>query len=220
MPRRVSFHASPRAGSVRGGQLRRALAQEAARIMAEHGIHDFLTAKRKAAERLGVTDTSSLPRNVEIEQALVEYQRLFAADTHEQTLQDQRRAALAAMRWLSQFEPRLVGPVLSGTATEHADIQLHVFADRPENIALQLMDRGVAHEITERRVRLDAERIKAYPGVRFEVGNRRVEATVFPPDGIRQAPVSPVDGRPMRRADATELAELLQDTRVGSGLTV
>ena len=56
------------------------------------------------------------------------------------------------------------GPVLSGTATEHADIQLHVFADRPENVTLQLIDRGVAHEVTERRVRLDAERIKAYPG--------------------------------------------------------
>ena len=210
MPRRAPTHAGSRASSVRGGHLRRALAQEAARIMAQHGIHDFLTAKRKAAQRLGVTDTSALPRNVEIEQALVEYQRLFDADGHEQSLQSQRRAALRAMHWLSNFEPRLVGPVLSGTATEHADIQLHVFADCPENIALQLMDRGIAHEITERRVRLDAERIKAYPGVRFEVANRRVEATVFPRDGIRQAPVSPVDGRPMRRADAAELATLLQ----------
>ncbi len=210
MPRRAPNHVSPRSSNARGGHLRRALAQEAARIMAQHGIHDFLTAKRKAAERLGVTDSSALPRNVEIEQALVEYQRLFEANDHEQSLQAQRRAALRAMAWLSQFQPRLVGPVLSGTATEHADVQLHVFADYPENIALQLMERGVAHEITERRVRLDAERIKAYPGVRFVVGDRRIEATVFPSDGIRQAPVSPVDGRPMRRADAAELTALLK----------
>ncbi|MBV8307804.1 MAG: hypothetical protein JO274_10025, partial [Gammaproteobacteria bacterium] len=40
----------------RGENLRRALAQEAARIMAEHGIRDFLVAKRKAAERFGVAD--------------------------------------------------------------------------------------------------------------------------------------------------------------------
>jgi hypothetical protein len=33
---------------------------------------------------------------------------------------------------------------------------------------------------------------------------------VFPLDGIRQAPVSPVDGRPMRRADAAELETLLE----------
>ena len=44
----------------RGDNLRRALAQEAARIMAEHGIRDFLVAKRKAAERFGVTDGAAL----------------------------------------------------------------------------------------------------------------------------------------------------------------
>ncbi len=198
-----------RRASPRSGNLRRALAQEAARIMAEHGIHDFLTAKRKAAQKLGVMDSASLPRNIEIEEALAEYQRLFEADGHEQTLQEQRRAALHAMHWLSQFKPRLVGAVLSGTATAHADIQLHLFADRSENVMLQLVDRGIAHEITERRVRLDAERFKAYPGLRFAVDNRRVEATVFPLDGIRQAPVSPVDGKPMRRASADELATLI-----------
>ena len=35
----------------RAENLRRAIAQEAARIMAEHGVRDFLVAKRKAAER-------------------------------------------------------------------------------------------------------------------------------------------------------------------------
>lgn len=199
-----------RRASPRKDNLRRALAQEAARIMAQHGIHDFLTAKRKAAERLGVADASALPRNTEIEDALAEYQRLFDPSGHELTLEAQRRAALHAMLWLSQFEPRLVGPVLSGTATEHADIQLHVFADRPEYVALRLIDRGVAHEVTERRVRLDAERTKAYPGVRFAVDNRCIDATVFPLDGIRQAPVSPVDGRPMRRADTAEIQDLLR----------
>jgi len=201
----MNRHASPRKDN-----LRRALAQEAARIMAQHGIHDFLTAKRKAAERLGVADASALPRNTEIEQALVEYQRLFDPSGHESTLEAQRRAALQAMRWLWQFEPRLVGPVLTGSATEHADIQLHLFADTPEYVALRLIDHGIAHEITERRVRLDAERVKAFPGLRFEVDNRQVEATVFPLDGIRQAPVSPVDGRPMRRADVAEIQDLLR----------
>jgi hypothetical protein len=198
-----------RRASPRNGNLRRALAQEAARIMAQHGIHDFLTAKRKAAQALGVTDSSALPRNTEIEEALAEYQRLFDAGSHEQSLQEQRRAALHAMRGLSQFEPRLVGPVLTGTATEYADIQLHLFADRSENVMLRLLDQGIAHEITERRVRLDAERTRAYPGLRFVVNNQSVEATVFPLDGIRQAPVSPVDGKPMRRADVTELTSLL-----------
>jgi hypothetical protein len=46
--------------------------------------------------------------------------------------------------------------------------------------------------------------------VRFEMDDQPIEATVFPPDGIRQAPVSPVDGRPMRRANALEVAALLE----------
>ncbi len=197
--------------SARGEELRRAIAQEAARIMSEHGIEDYFLAKRKAAERLGVTDTASLPRNTEIEAALVEYQRLFAADTHSQTIAEQRRAALAAMQLLAEFEPRLVGPVLTGTATPHADIDLHVFADPPEAVTFKLMDRGIPHEVLERRVKMQADRAVNYPAVRFSAGDRTIDATVFPVDGIRQAPFSPVDGRPMRRAAITELAALLEE---------
>jgi hypothetical protein len=198
-----------RRSSPRSSNLRRALAQEAARIMAEHGIRDFLAAKRKAAERLGIADVGALPRNSEIEASLAEYQRLFAAHTHSASLQAQRRAALLAMQYLADFAPRLVGPVLSGTATVHADVQLHLFADRPETVTLRLLDRGIEHEVTERRLRLDTERVRAYPGLRFEMDDQTIEATVFPLDGIRQAPVSPVDGRPMRRADVAEIQVLL-----------
>ncbi len=63
--------------------------------------------------------------------------------------------------------------------------------------------------MTARRVKMNAERVLEYPGVRFEVADQAIEATVFPTDGIRQAPVSPVDGRPMRRADVTDLEALL-----------
>jgi hypothetical protein len=202
---RVKRHAT------RGDNLRRALAQEAARIMAEHGIRDFLVAKRKAAERLGVSDGAALlPKNSEIEEALAAYQRLFGGASHLQALHAQRSAALSAMRYLHEFEPRLVGAVLSGTATEHSGVQLHLFADRAESVTLKLIDQGIPHEVTERRVKLNAERIRAFPGVRFEMNEQSIEATVFPPEGIRQAPVSPVDGRPMRRANALEVQALLE----------
>ncbi|HTU65755.1 MAG TPA: hypothetical protein VMF52_07390 [Steroidobacteraceae bacterium] len=193
----------------RAENLRRALAQEAARIMSEHGIRDFLTAKRKAAERFGVVDGSVLPRNTEIEDALAEYQRLFGGDRHTRSLAGQRNAALSAMQMLSEFEPRLVGSVLAGTATEHNDIQLHLFAERPESITFRLMDLGIDHEVVERRVRYGVDRVVAYPGVHFDLDDHTIDATVFPVDGIRQSPVSPVDGKPMRRIDADELEVLL-----------
>ncbi len=61
--------------------------------------------------------------------------------------------------------------------------------------------------------------LRPYPGLRFAIDERNVEATVFPPDGIRQAPVSPVDGSPMRRADTRwRLEALLGREGLGFGV--
>ena len=93
-----------------------ALAQEAARIMSEQGIDDYGLAKRKAAERLGASDIAVLPKNTEIEAALAAHHRLFEGSKHSNALSALRRTALQAMKLLDSFQPRLVGPVLSGTA--------------------------------------------------------------------------------------------------------
>ncbi len=195
--------------SARVDMLRQALAREAARLMIEHGLPDYGLAKRKAAERLGVADRAVLPKNTEIEEALAEHQRLFAPEAHANELSAMRRAALAAMRLLADFEPRLVGPLLSGTATAHNDITLHLFVDTPELVAVQLLDRGIPHEFAERRIKVQRDEFEAFPAVRFTAGPHEVDATIFPLDGIRQAPLGPVDGRPMRRATLHEVEGLL-----------
>ena len=196
--------------SPRAEHLRRAVAQEAARVMSEHGVRDFLFAKRKAAERFGIVDGSLLPRNIEIEEALQEYQRLFGGESHVESLLAQRLVALDVMRRLRDFQPRLVGPVLAGTATQHDDVLLHAFAERVETLSLRLMDQGIPFEVGERRVRLTPERVVQQPALRLEVDGQPVEIVVFQVDGIRQSPVSPVDGKPMRRADAADVAALLE----------
>ena len=201
----------PKRNNPRAELLRRALAQEAARIMAEQGIEDFLLAKRKAAERMSATDAAVLPKNTEIEEALAEHHRLFEGPIHRSVLADLRRTALKAMRLLKDFHPRLVGSVLSGTASAHSDINLHLFADRPETVALRLMEEGIPHQIAERRLRYEPSRVISYPAFRFVADDQSVDAIVFPLDGIRQSPSSPVDGKPMRRADTAELEVLLAD---------
>ena len=193
----------------RADLMRLAVAEEAARIMREQGVDDYLQAKRKAADRLGVTDASILPRNTEIEAALVAHQRLFAADRHEADLVAMRRSALEAMRLMADFQPRLVGPVLTGTASAHSEINLHLFTESPEAVSIRLEERGVPHEVLERRLRYERDRTVSYPALRFVAGRQTVDAVVFPLDGIRQAPCSPVDGKPMRRASAAEVAALL-----------
>jgi hypothetical protein len=200
----------PKRAPTRSDHLRSAVAQEAARLMAEHGIQDYLVAKRKAAERFGVVDGSVLPKNTEIEAALASYQRLFGGEQHASSLQQQRRIALQAMQLLEQFERLLVGAVLTGTATEFTDIQQHVFSDSAEAVYMQLMDRRYEYEVFERKLKLTAERQILVPSVRFDVGTETIDAFVFPKDGIRQAPVSPVDGKPMRRAGTQEVSTLVE----------
>ena len=209
--------------SIRGDMLRRAVAEEAARLMIEHGLDDFGAAKRKAAERFGVSEHSVLPKNAEIEAALAERQRLFGADQHEAELARSRRSATAVMQRLAQFHPRLTGSVLSGTATPHSHIELHLFADSVETVVLSLLDANIAHQVTERRFRSRSTRdepVASYPAICFEFDGHEVEATVFPEVGLRQAPASPVDGKPMRRATLTEVDLLLADAgqpRLASG---
>jgi hypothetical protein len=119
--------------------LRQQLADEAARLMAEHGIQDFSMAKRKAAERLGVRSSeSALPSNAQIHERLVERQRIFEPEAHEQLLEKLRVVASDVMGVLDGFRPKLVGPVLEGTVTVNSPIELHVFSDSPEAVAAAL----------------------------------------------------------------------------------
>ena len=190
-------------------RMRLMVAQEAARIIVNQGIRDYRVAKVKAAERLGFNTRGSLPGNAEIERALGEHLQLFGRESHADCLDTMRRVALAAMELLTPFQPRLVGPVLAGTADASSSVNLHVFADHPELVAATLADLGVSYRSYERRLRSRRNRQETFAGYQFRLDNVPVEATVFPVDGIRQAPLSPIDGRPMRRADARTIERLL-----------
>ncbi|HUM95298.1 MAG TPA: hypothetical protein PLU26_12615 [Candidatus Competibacter sp.] len=190
-------------------RLRTLLAQECARLMTEEGIKDFRTAKRKAALRLAVSDRAVLPDNTEIEQAVIEHQRLFHAQQQPAHLRQLRRQALDAMRFLAPFRPKLVGSVLNGTAGLHADIQLHLFADTPSEVLLFLMEHRIPLETAERRLTLNNGNQISLPVFRFKAGDAPLDLTVFATLSEREPPRSPVDGRPLRRAGPGEVEALL-----------
>lgn len=197
--------------TTRDWQMRQRIAQEAARIVAEEGIRDYHMAKRKAADRLGAADTQNMPRNTEVEEALHEYHRLFKSATQPRRLRQLRETALQAMRLFVRFDPRLVGSVLTGTAGEHSDVNLHLFAENPEEVALFLMEEHIPFEPGERRLRLSSDATVAYPVYRFVAGGTTIDLTVFHTTGLRQAPRSPVDGKPMRRVSIAALEELMAE---------
>jgi hypothetical protein len=185
------------------------VAQEAARLMSEHGIRDFHRAKLKAAERLGILDEQALPRNHEIEQALREHQRLFQGGSQPQLLQERREAAVEAMRFLARFEPRLVGAVLDGSADAHSAVCLHVFSDDPDAVHRYLHEHGVPFETQTRRLRTSRDEQAEFPVLLFAADALPFDLTVLPRNALRQAPLDRVDEKPMRRAALAAVEELL-----------
>ena len=134
-------------------QIRQRICAEAARIMSAEGVRDFHTAKRKAALRLNIPNAKHLPSNEEVEAALRDYLQLFHAESLSTTLRHLRNIALEAMRFFQAFDPRLVGPVLSGTVTAQSAIQLHVCADTPEEIGLMLAEHHIPYDEADKRLR-------------------------------------------------------------------
>ena len=173
---------------------------------------DFRGAKTKAAERLGLGWNAPLPDNEEIESALAERNRIFHSTTQPQLLEGLRQAAFEVMRGLAEFHPRLVGDVLSGNASLHSSADLHLFSDTVEAVGSTLEALGIGYRDLARRHRLRRDEIESFPGYRFSAHNCDFSSTVFPLRLRGHPPLSPVDGRPMRRASLKELAELLRDT--------
>jgi hypothetical protein len=198
-------------------QQRLAIAEEAARLMLEHGLPDFRSAKARALQRLGLRNNAPLPSNEEIATALAARQRIFQADTQTGLIERLRREALAVMEHLQTFNPRLVGGVLTGSATDHSAIDLHLFADAPEQVALEMDQLGYAYRSIQLRHRWRRGEHEQLPGYRVYVGDSECLVSVFPDKRRGHPPLSPVDGRPMKRAGVRELAALLE-TSAGENL--
>ncbi len=192
-------------------QTRLLIAQTAARLMAEDAVPGFTQAKQKAVERLGLDARAALPSNQEIEQALHEYRRLFQADTHPRMLEAARRQALQAMRLLSEFQPCLTGPVLRGTAGPRDPITLHAFSDSPETLGWHLQEHGIPFQLDDRTLRQTDGSEREFPLYRFLAGEHQFEVVVMPLKLRHHPPASPVDGRPMSRANAPALERLLSE---------
>ena len=177
--------------------------------MVEHGIEDYARAKRKAADRLGAATAAALPSNAEIHERLIERQRVFAPDDHDARLAILRQLAATVMAQLDEFRPRLVGGVLDGSATISAAVELHVFSDSPEMVAERLQAYGNRLRDTQRRYRLGRDEMTEIPGFASVIAGEEIEVMVFPERGSHHAPLSPVDGRPMRRASREAVLALL-----------
>lgn len=186
--------------------LRRAIAAQAARLMAEDGIDDYGFAKRKAARALGVGEGEALPTNEEIEAELRAYQAIYQEEELAERLVHLRRIALQVMELLAEFRPYLTGGVLDGTAGRYAEIELELFADSGKDVEILLLSRNISYEIAE-----SSHQGPMGPEIRLrlEWDCVPVVISVFPIQAERQQRRSGHTGKTHARAKASTVAELL-----------
>jgi hypothetical protein len=130
-------------------QLRRRIANAAARLVAEHGISDYALAKRKAAHGLGLPDGTPLPENAEVDNELRIYQRLFQNDEQGERVNHLRQKAADMMDIMQRFNAYLTGSVLEGSAGRYAEIDIQLFTDSAKDVEIFLLNRHLdfAHSV-------------------------------------------------------------------------
>ena len=186
------------------------IAAIAAKLVAIEGVTDYHAAKRKAAVRLGLPADKNLPTNREVENALIDYQCLFQPETRAKLLKDLRGKAVHAMKLLREFDPRLVGPVATGTATQSSEIVLHLYSDEVERIGLYLFEHGIPGRICEKHVRINARETAIFPAYRFIADQTAVMLVVFSRKERALRPISSIDNKVMKMLALEELVELLE----------
>lgn len=167
--------------------LRAEIAATAARMIAEDGS-DYHTAKRKAAAQiLGDRKAGGdiLPNNSQIEDEVRIYNQLFNGETQPARLLHLRKLALQLMEELAQFRPHLTGAVLNGTAGEHSDIHLQLFADSAKDVEIYLINKNINFEVSE-SIHF-GNRNKSVETLSFMRQNEGVHLTLYEIDDMRGA---------------------------------
>jgi hypothetical protein len=139
---------------VRALQSRTLVAELAARLMAEHGLHDYALAKRKAARQLGLPEGHGRPSNEEIDAAMAERQALFQPEEQADMVISLRAQAREVMRVFARFEPALTGAAVSGVVSEHSLIELEITQDASKDFEQFLVNREIAYKVQDRAGRM------------------------------------------------------------------
>jgi hypothetical protein len=127
--------------------LRSQIAAAAARLVADEGL-DYGAAKQRGAREVlgnGPIPRNSLPKNDEVDQALLEHLELFDAQ-HAERLAKMRAVAVTWMRKLERFVPLATGAVWKGIASEFAVIHLQLFFDNGKELQYFLLDAHIDFE--------------------------------------------------------------------------
>lgn len=191
-------------------KLRRQIAWEAARLMYQRQESEYHRAKIKASRSIcrGWVKPADLPSNAEIRQEIQIFARLHEGEQRTHDLLGMRLAALQAMKLLERFKPRLIGSVLTGHIRRGSDIDLHLFSDSVDAVAIELDAEQILYDIERKRVRKDGvETIYTHIHVR---DRWPLELTIYPRDKSGFRFKSSITGKAIERANVPELEALIE----------
>jgi hypothetical protein len=183
---------------------RAAVANAAARLMAEEGISDYDQAKRKAIRQLGLPEDTAFPDNTDVDVELDAYRRLYQDDEHVKMIAAMRHTALELLELLDQFHPYLTGSVLEGNAGEYSNIDILLFADSAKEVEIFLLNRGIGVGHAETR----NERVEAVLVMQTDTVDANL--IILPPQ-LERVSLKYRDGRQRDRIRAPALRALIAE---------
>ena len=189
-------------------QMRERIAHGAARLIAQDGVSDYGLAKRKAARQVGAPDSRNLPTDLEIEEALRAYQKLYQADEQPEQLQRLRELALDMMHLLVAFNPHLTGSVLSGSAGRHADVHLQLYTDDLKELEIFLHNQQIPFRARETRMWVGDIQV-VVPAFIVSTPETEIHITVLSPAHRRQPLRLSLEGRVLERAPIESIETLV-----------
>lgn len=196
-------------GRMPPAQLKATLLHHAARLIVQPPGMPSRDALRRAAHELGIGVRDLRIDEAELAEAVGSYRALFHRDA-ESTLREQRRTALEAMRFFADYQPRLVGPALEGTSSAAEAVQIQLFCDDEDAVLRLLDEHGMAFEsAAAARYETPTENFRA-PALRMLAGEVAVLLMILPERLLRQSLRRAGHERTERRADAVELARMLE----------
>lgn len=162
---------------------------------------EYKHAKEEAARSLGV---NALPSNYEVAVELDQLAEETEGEERRRLLVGMRRAALRVMQALADYGPLLMGSVWRGTARRGSDVDITVYADRPNRVESRLRESGYGILKSEEATAVRGGRTVRSRHINIELG-----------DGFEAEVVV----RPLKEKGESETCEIYGDSKRGLGLT-
>ena len=108
------------------------------------------------------------------------------------------------------FKPHLTGAVLSGTADIYTPIRLQLFADTPEEVLYELMEKHIPWKEGDCVVEYANGLSTRRPLFSFQAAETEIELLILPTLDQRNPPINPIDGRPEKGASLAKIEVLLK----------